>query len=191
MSSRDIDLGETQAAKMLAAALRRASEERGLSLRQLAKELNYRQAVVLSHMSLGRVPIPIDRAEQIAEVLGIEKRSFLSAVLDQRHPDVDWSLLTDSNEEQPRNSDPLGEELQAILGKPLADLSVGQRRIMREIASEKDAARRWLSVHELPVIDLIRQWRPAVGEEGLSAADRVAIKTLLFEQLGSPNRSRE
>lgn len=187
MSSRNIDLGETPAAKMLAAALRRASEERGQSLRQLAKELNYKQAVVLSHMSLGRVPIPIDRAEQIADVLGIDKRSFLKAVIDQRHPDVDWSLLAGASEEQPR-SDPLGEELQVILGKPLAELSVGQRRIMREVANEGDAARRWLSVHELPVIDLIRQWRPAVSEEGLSATDRVAIKSLLLEQLGSPNR---
>ena len=36
--------------------------KRDASVRQLGKNLGYSQAVVLSHMANGRVPIPLDRA---------------------------------------------------------------------------------------------------------------------------------
>lgn len=178
MSARDLDLGETPAAKMLAAALKRASEERGLSLRQLAKVLNYKQAVVLSHMSLGRVPIPIDRAEDLAEVLDLNKRAFLQAVVAQRHPDVDWSLLSGA-EQTPSKPDHLAQELEAILGAPLSSLSSGQRRILREVANDSRPDRRWATVQELPAIELIREWRPTFREDGLSDDDRNALMAVL------------
>ena len=54
---------DSDAARMLASGLQRASEERGLSIRQLGKLLKYKQAVVLSHMATGRVPIP-DRSRR-------------------------------------------------------------------------------------------------------------------------------
>lgn len=190
MSVRDQSLAETAAAKMLSAALKRASEERGMSLRKLAKMMEYKQAVVLSHMSLGRVPIPLDRAEQFADVLGIDKPTFLRAVLEQRHPEVEWSLLSGAAVDQAIGSDPLAEELQAILGKALKDLSKSQRRVLREVASDAEAARRWLSVQELPVMELVRQWRPGVVEHGLSRDDRVSLKSFFFEQPRPPRRTK-
>lgn len=190
MSRRDLDLGDTAAAKMLSAALRRASEERGLSLRQLADMMDYKQAVVLSHMSLGRVPIPIDRAEQFAEVLGMDAASFLRAVVEQRHPEVEWSLLAGADSERCSTSDPISEELQVILGKQLSALSVSQRRVMRNIANDPEPERRWLSLEELVVMELIRRWRPHVTEDGLSGEDRVALKTFLFEQTNFQHRKQ-
>lgn len=177
MSAGKQDLAESAAAKMLAAGLRRASEEHGLSLRQLAKTMDYRQAVVLSHMSTGRVPIPIDRVEQFADVLGLNKAAFLRAVLEQRHPDVDWSLLANGKQEAAANE--LAEELEAILGAPMSSLSQSQRRVLREVANDPRPDRRWTSVQELPTLELIREWRPAFREAGLSDKDRQALKTLL------------
>ena len=190
MSVRDQNLGESAAAKMLSAALRRASDERGLSLRQLAKMMGYKQAVVLSHMSLGRVPIPLDRAEQFADVLGLDKPTFLRAVLEQRHPEVEWSLLTGAAVDQASGTDPLAEELQVILGSALKELSVSQRQILREVANDREAARRWLSIHELPVMELVRQWRPEVEDQGLSGDDRVSLKSFLLEQPHPSRRTR-
>lgn len=181
MSAGEVDLGDTAAARMLAAALKRASEERGLSLRQLAKIMNYKQAVVLSHMSSGRVPIPIDRAEQLADVLGLNKAAFLRAVLEQRHPDVDWALLTLGGRQDPYAQE-LAEELEAILGAPLSSLSQSQRRVLREVANDARPDRRWATVQELPALELIREWRPSFREVGLSEEDRRALKTLLCKK---------
>lgn len=160
-----------------------------MGLREIAKLLNYKQAVVLSHMSLGRVPIPIDRAEQIAEVLGMDSASFLRAVVEQRHPKVTWELLGDMRRDLRVASDPLPEELEVILGKSLRDLSASQRRVMREIVNDEQCARRWLTLEELPVFELLRQWRPEMAESGLAGTDRTALKTFLFEQAVETRRN--
>lgn len=179
MDSINRNLANTAAAKMLAAGLRRASEERGLSLRKLGAMLNYKQAVVLSHMALGRAPIPLDRAEQLAEVLDMDKSTFLSAVLRQRHPEVDWSLISGSVPAPGDQAAALARDLESIAGRSLADLSPEQRSVIREVAADARPARRWLAVHELPVIDLIRQHRPSVREMGLDSEDRAAIEIAL------------
>jgi hypothetical protein len=175
--SRGYEYAKTTAAKMLSAGLQRAHDERSLSLRTIGKMLNYKQAVVLSHMALGRVPIPIDRAEDLAEVLDMDKAKFLTAVVEQRHPEVNWSLiatgpLTDQ-------ATPLAQELEAILGTGLDGLSAAQRAVMREVASDPRPRRRWLSVHEVPVMELVRAWRPQVVEEGLTATDRMILQETL------------
>ena len=81
--TRDINpkLVDSDAVRMLSAALAIASRERGLSLRKAGALLNYRQPVVLSHMATGRAPIPIDKAEEIADVLGMDPAEFLKAVV--------------------------------------------------------------------------------------------------------------
>lgn len=178
MTSDQASLSKTAAARMLSAALKRASDEEGLSLRQLAKILNYKQAVVLSHMSLGRVPIPIDRAEQIAEVLGLNKASFLRAVLEQRHPEVAWALLNNGDQQASR-AHSLADELEAIIGAPIASLSQSQRRVLREVANDPRPERRWATIQELPALELIRDWRPAFREMGLSDEDRHGMKIWL------------
>lgn len=139
---------ETAAAKMMAAALERAKGERGLSVRQLAKQLGYKQAVVLSHMANGKSPIPIDRTEDLANQLDIDMRSFLRAVVEQRHPEVTWNLLAGNLIEEV--SDGLANQLEAILGSSVGQLNAEQRRVMREVASDPNAGRRWVSIHNLP-----------------------------------------
>ena len=107
-------LADTTAARMLSESLARAKAERGLSIRQIGKQMGYKTAVVLSHMALGRAPIPIDRAEDLADILQIEKASFLQAVVVQRHPNVSWHLLTDGK--QSSTNDSLAHELETVLG---------------------------------------------------------------------------
>jgi len=175
--TREIDpkLADSQAARMLTEGLARASQERGLSVRKVGALLNYKQAVVLSHMTTGRVPIPIDRAENIAEVLKIDPAAFLQAVVKQRHPDVSWSLLGSQDE----GSDEIVHELVVSLGKPLRELSQEQRAVMREAAAEQHPRRRWLTVHELTAIDVLRDLRPTIGSQGLEASELAAIREAL------------
>ena len=140
---------DTVAARMLLSAIERAKEQRGLSVRQAAKLLGYKQAVVLSHMASGRAPIPIDRAEEIARTYEISPPKFLSAVIEQRHPDVNWKLISDAAQNSDESN--LAAELEIILDAPLSTLNAEQRRILREVVAEPRPSRRWLSVHELPI----------------------------------------
>ena len=171
----DPELAESHAARMLNEGLARASQLRGLSQRKIAALLGYKQAVVLSHMASGRVPIPIDRAEDIAEVLEIDPAKFLQAVVHQRHPSVSWSLLGSQSE----SGDPIVNELAVSLGKPVSELSQEQRSVMREVAADPRPRRRWLTVHELTAVSALREVRPTMGSEGLSALELEAIRDAL------------
>ena len=172
--TREIDpkLADSLAARMLSDALVRASTERGLSMRKIGAMLGYKQAVVLSHMTTGRVPIPVERAEEIAQLLQIDPAAFLGAILKQRHPNVNWALLDGQGS---LTADDISHELAVILGKPIRDLNEEQRAVMREVAAEPTPRRRWLSVHELTAMETIRETRPTVRSEGLSSSDRDAI----------------
>lgn len=177
MSRDGYQWADTVAAKMLLHGLERARDQMGLSVRQLAKLLGYKQAVVLSHMATGRAPIPIDRAEDIANVLEINPRKFLQAVLDQRHPEVRWELITSSAGTS--EADDLGAQLEVILNAPLSDLSGQQRRVLREVAAERFPSRRWISVHELPLIEAIRSHRKRSTGGELSDKEIEAILSSL------------
>lgn len=168
---------DSAAARLLAEGLANAASERGLSQRSIAKQLGYKQSVVLSHMALGRVPIPIERAVQFAEVLMLDERTFLMAVLNQRFPKVDWTLLSPLSVS--RATDNLVQSLEAILDGPLDLLSDEQVHVMREVASDKNASNRWLSVHEVPAVSLLRSLRPRIWSDGLSSADRDAVRRAL------------
>ena len=126
-------------------------------------------------MASGRVPIPIDRAEDIAAVLEIDAAEFLGAVLRQRHPSVSWSLLVSQSE----RTDPIVNELAVSLGKPVSDLSHEQRGVMREVAADPRPRRRWLTVHELTAVSALREVRPNIGAEGLSALELETIRKVL------------
>lgn len=171
--TREIDpkLADSPAARMLAEGLSRASRERGLSMRQIGAMLGYKQAVVLSHMTTGRVPIPIDRAEDIAEVLELDPGLFLEAVVKQRHPKVAWQLVGAHRE----SGDEVTHELAVSFGRPLRELNDEQRAVMREVAAEPRPRRRWLSVHELTVMELVRELRPSVGSDGVSSSDLTKV----------------
>jgi hypothetical protein len=177
--SREIEVAMTNyphaksdAAKMLATGLKAAASGRGLSLREIGRRLGYSQPVVLSHWATGRTPIPIDRAVEIAREVGLPKKQFLLAVLEQRHRDVDWSIVTTAGDE-------FAIELEDLAGEPLSALNPDQRAVMREIVCDSNPTRRWLSLAEIPVIDTIREVRPLVRTEGLSPRDKRALREAL------------
>lgn len=156
---------------MLASGLRAAASERRLSLREIGRRLGYRQAVVLSHMARGRVPIPVDRAEAIAREVGLPEGQFLLAVLQQRHPEVDWNLITGA-------ADPFATELERTAGKPLSALSPPHQRVLRDVVRDSDPESRWLSIPEISAVDLMRELFPQVRTGGLSANDRQLLRSL-------------
>ena len=157
---------------MLADALRRKSEIERISLRQIGRNLGYKQAVVLSHMAHGRVPIPLDRATDIAKAVGVDERDFLIAVLEQRHAEVDWGLVTSVE-------DDFVEELTKIAGRPLRLLPADQRNVLREAIADPRADKRWLSIAELGAVQIIRELRPHINTEGLNGEDRHALRRAL------------
>lgn len=167
-------LSDSPAARMLAEGLARAKDERGLSIRKIGQEMGYKTSVVLSHMATGRVPIPIDRTEELAEILNLDKKTFLQAVIRQRHPDVSWELLWDSG--AATGSDNLAHELESALGAPLKDLNREQRAVMREVAAEHSPRKRWLSVHELYAVEVLRQLFPHVSTDGMNPEELESLR---------------
>lgn len=168
----DYPYASSQAAQMLAEGLRRAAADRSLSVRQIGKRMGYSQAVVLSHWATGRTPIPIDRAIDVAREVGLPKKQFLLSVLEQRHKDVDWSLITSPGDE-------FVVELEDLAGRPLSALNADQQHVLRETVCDPNPARRWLSAAEIPIMELIRERRPLVRSEGLSPRDRKTLKQAL------------
>jgi hypothetical protein len=175
----DYPLANSEATKMLAAGLKQAEEEKGLSQRTIAKTLNYKSSVVLSHMALGRVPIPIDRALEIARLLKMDSSRFLLAVLQQRHPDIDFPRLLNAGKGGSAKGSKVEsyvmDELQAIAGKPLDDLPVDKVNVLREAVGDPNPQRRWLAFHELPTVELLRQKHP----RGLTPGARVKLSEFL------------
>jgi hypothetical protein len=149
----DPKLAESDATQMLAGALAQAFKERGLSLRKIGPLLGYKQAAVLSHMATGRVPIPIDKAEEIARVLEMNQKQFLQAVVKQRHPEVRWSLLS--------GYDDLAEEgyldgLGAGMNDADTKFNPEQRAVMKEMLADPHPRRRWLSTEEATALETLR-----------------------------------
>lgn len=162
--------------EMLRDGLRRAAHERGMSTRAAAKELGYSATVVISHMATGRVPIPLDRAVEIAGVVGLDKSTFYSAVLEQRHPGSAEILGLGA---PPNGSDAFFAELNLIAGCELAELPDEHKTVIREVVSERHPRRRWLSFPGLSVMEALRRHRPRLEEEGLSAAELERIADVL------------
>lgn len=177
MDGTEFEYGKTLAAGMLRDGLKRASDQ-GISQRSLAKALGYKQSVVLSHMALGRVPIPVDRARQLATHIGLNQREFLLAVLKQRFPDISWSDTLGASQVREATTDLVGT-LELIAGRPLMELSEEQAKVMREVAADTNAGRRWLSVHEVATVEMIRKAVPTFSNSGLQMSDLDAIAALL------------
>jgi hypothetical protein len=162
---------ETEAAMLLAGAIANKAGER-ISLRELGRRLEYKQPVVLSHMANGRVPIPIDRTVAIANTVGLPPKKLLQAVLEQRHPGIDWSMLI-----EPREG--FAAELETIAGKSLDELPASAKAVIREAVIDPHPERRWLTTAELPAVELLRDVRPSYSAEGLSAADKEDLRRCL------------
>lgn len=171
----DFPFADTLARRLLDQGLKLAMARKGVSLRQLGAELGYKQAVVLSHMASGRVPIPIDRAPVLAEALEIDPRTFLAAVVKQRHPEVDWSLM----KAEPVDDATFTLATELTGGRSLDELNPGQRRVIREAAADSMAQSRWLTPHEVAAVNLLRELRPGILEHGLGKGDREALRAAL------------
>jgi hypothetical protein len=166
----DYPLQGTRAQVMLERAMK-AAQAAGRSQRDVAKQLGYGSSVVLSHMTVGRVPIPVDRAKAMAEVLGMDATAFLLAVLEQRHPEVDFNSLFNIT----YSSAATVGRLEAIAGCSLDDLPRETRAMLEEVVGARNPRRRWLALPEIATTELIRDLRP----NGLSDDDRHAIEKAL------------
>lgn len=170
---------ESRAAIMLKNGLDRAHKERELSIRSIGKMLGYKQATVLSHMASGRVPVPLERATQIAEVIGIDPVAFLIACIEQRVTNASDLLM--SHMEDDAHNFGLTTELELISGSKLNDLTDEQKTILRKVAADPRPSRRWLTEAELPLVESIRRLRPNFASDGLGAADWARIERVLIE----------
>ncbi|MDQ3144947.1 MAG: hypothetical protein M3Q57_08745 [Pseudomonadota bacterium] len=164
----------TRAQTMLEDAMKLA-QGTGKSQRDVATGLGYKSSVVLSHMTVGRVPIPVDRVKDIAIALGLDPNAFLLAVLEQRFPDVDFKTLFNVS----YSSDRMVGRLEAVAGCSLNDLPAETRSMLDEVVAARNPRRRWLEPAELATMDLVRGLRPESSSGGLSDEDRQAIEKAL------------
>lgn len=79
-------LRHTTASVMLAVAV----DASDLGMGELGRRMGYGAAnrSSLSHMASGIQPVPLDKAETIATVAGLDVGAFTLAVLHQRHPEA-------------------------------------------------------------------------------------------------------
>lgn len=160
---------DTKAATMLRVGLARLKAEKGVSARTVATRLEYKQPVVLSHMASGRVPIPIDRVEAIAREVDLHPAAFLLAALDQRLGGKARQLLAQGSAGETTG---FVTDLEEIAGEDLSALSESKKQILREVAAEPDPTRRWLSLSELPIVQMLRRKFPHLHDRGLTPAER-------------------
>ncbi|MFC7499047.1 helix-turn-helix domain-containing protein [Enterovirga sp. GCM10030262] len=173
MATETFPHADSEAAMMLAKALKRMQVQKK-SIRDIAKELNYSQGTVLSHMANGRVPIPIDKAPEIAKAVGLSQSEFLMAVMDQRHPEV-AHLLVSGVDACDDIDVGFAHELESIAGVPLERLTSDQKDIMRQLVTDARPRRRWLLHAEIPAVQLLRELLPGFTTEGLSHSQRAAL----------------
>lgn len=131
-------------------------------------------------MALGRVPIPIDKAEEIARAIEIDPPSFLIATLKQRHPDVDFEALFGT---QKAPDSVFAGELATVAGSSLDELPGVTKHVLREAASARQPERRWLTSPELAAIEMLRQRFPDLARDGLSSNERQALQDCLDAKL--------
>lgn len=176
----DYPYQHTKAARALSEAIDNRSED-GISLRQLAARLGYRSAVVLSHLRTGRLPIPVDRAVEIAKTVGLDHHSFLLLVLEQRHPDVNFKKAfgaqrgSESDVEVSPGLARLTAELEELAGRPLNELSREHIAVMQEIVCEQQPRRRWVSVAEAVALNRLRTKITDFARNGLSQKQLEAV----------------
>jgi hypothetical protein len=168
---------KTAAAQALSDALNDRSQE-GLSLRTIAGRLNYKSAVVVSHMRTGRLPIPVDRAVEIAKAVGLDPAVFLKQVLTQRYPNVDFGAAF-ANEAAAQAAPivtPAAARIVAEFGrlasKPLEAMSSEHQSVLREVVSDPHPRRRWLGVSEAMLIEVVRETRPDIARDGINERQR-------------------
>lgn len=181
----DYPFANTRARAMLEEALNRAEQEKGWSQRQVAGLLKYKATVVVSHMAIGRTPIPIDRAMDFARLLNIPPAEFTIAILEQRHPEIPWeSILKPKSAGEGRKTGKevapqsyLADELASLAGKPLDNLPQDIVNTLREVVADRNAPRRWMNLGEVSIIEKIRESHP----HGLSIEKRRELEDFIAQ----------
>jgi len=173
----DYPLAHTQATRMLAAAL---EARPGLSQRTLAHTLHYKSSVVISHMSSGRAPIPIERALDIADALEMDRGEFLLAVLEQRFPSIDFQAILPSpaqlpGQERPSRDSKVIADLERIAGTNFGALPEERLQIIKDVLSDRAPSRRWLTLDELPFVEDLRGACSELKSGGPSLEKRARI----------------
>lgn len=140
---------------MLRSALDRYTATQGKSLRKLGIELGYKNAVILSHMSLGRVPIPLDRADEFARILDLNAPEFVAKVLLQRHPNAYQAIH-------------LAPAPSAAHRFPIPPQTPEHERIALEVLRDFRPQQRWLSIQECLAVEKIRNAKPTFSSAGLT-----------------------
>ncbi|TXC70954.1 hypothetical protein FSB78_08350 [Sphingomonas ginsenosidivorax] len=174
----DRPLAHTEATKMLAEAIA-AKQALGVSQRDLAIALGYRSGVIVSHMANGRAPIPIDRSKDISDLLDLDRNAFLLAVLEQRLPMLDFRSLIGNHSLIDEKDERLMKQFEVIAGRPLSTLPADHLDLIRECLADREPRSRWLSLHELPIVALIRRLRPTFRSQGLTQADQEKVQEAL------------
>lgn len=166
---------ESRAASQLREGLVNAKISRNLSARKIALALGYKQPVVLSHMASGRVPVPIERAVEIATAVGMDTSSFLLSALEQKEPRATQLIRVSSGE----SADSFIGELQALAGTPLGNLPEEHKQVLREVVADRSPTRRWLSLPELRTVSEMRTAAPQFSTRGLSPAELNGVLAFL------------
>lgn len=176
--SSEFPFKDTLAVAMLRGALDRVRAERGMSVRSLGAQLGYKQATVLSHMANGRVAIPLERAAEIARAVDLPPAQFLAAAVQQRAPEA--ADLLGAKDGDPGDQEMgIAFEMRLISGAPLDGLNEEQKSVLKEVVSDTNPSRRWLTVAELPTVLILRGLRPTLRSVGLDESDRIKIETAL------------
>jgi transcriptional regulator with XRE-family HTH domain len=181
MPDNQFPYADSRAALVLQSALGRAKTQKKMSLRAIAKALNYRQAAVLSHMASGRIPVPVERAEEIAVALDINPSAFMKMVLKQRYPNMSLEV-----EQHVFDHHALLSGLDTNLPPGLNNATPSQMRIIREVLRDDHASERWLSPHEVFFVSEIRKLRPDVIADGLSSDDLKQVRLALGRATSQP-----
>jgi hypothetical protein len=126
-------------------------------------------------MASGRIPIPLERAEEIANVLDINPRGFIKMVLKQRYPNMPLPVEDDVTNHLAF----IGEINRTSVDLDLSSATPSQLRIVREVLWDDRASERWLSPHEVFFVNLIRKLRPDVTKDGLSFDDLQKLRLAL------------
>lgn len=172
---------ETRATRMVAAAIKEQQRRHGLSQRDLAKRIGYKTSVVLSHIAVGRVGVPLDRVMDFARVLEIDPVVFLIAALEQKHPDIDFRSAMNI-EVAPQS--PLKAKLEAIAGCTLDDLDPELKALLEEVVGAARPRRRWLTLGETQVIDMIRSRMAETNIADFDGVDLLLLESALRSVIG-------
>jgi len=170
MTDPDLPFGGTRAAEMLAASLKRYTAENRGGLRALAARVGMKQATVLSHMGTGRIGIPLDRVQQLAEILDLDPHEFAAAALDQRAPGLFQFVASATSTAQ----EPTVDQLYKIVGR-VSGLQPEQVSAIQHILRSGNPKARWSTGTEAELVDYVRKYFPF----GLSDSDLAAVKSAI------------